>query len=573
MSPRAEAALAAGLVLAAGLMAVYPVSDFDVFWHLANGRWMLEHGEIATRELFSYSARGEVFDNHAWAAQMLLFLTYERFGADGLIALKAAVMMASFFALWRAARLLGAGALATALVLALAAYAMVWRMLERPELASFLFLSLSLWLYAGAKAGRGTARLWLLAPLFALWDVAHGAFFGVVLLGALAAGEFAQGLSRRRTPAGEALARPLLAVAVLVALVEAVSPWGLLRSRFFADLSGGGADFGMGVGEFLRTPFLAGFAPFWLLAALGLAAVAGALARREFAAAACLLAFLVLGVAHARAAAIYALVAAPFLARELSVAAERAGRRAWARRALPWAATAALAGFAGFTLHYKFAAPAHTNSFGLGLDRDLYPAAALRFVQDNGVAGRMFNLGHQGGYLAYFAPERPIFLYNHHQAFAAVARTLREPGLARRWAFDYAFIGARYADWRAQFPLSEWAAVYAEPAALLMLRRAPANQALIARYELLYFAPARSTEELRRLAHAPEIMPRLARELADYLAWRQDARIAALLAELATDERPLMSADFRRWLVQWARRANPDDAALRAAADSLGRTG
>ena len=66
-------------------LVIIPIYDFDIFWHLANGRAMLEQGRIVQEELFSYTARGVAFENNQWLAQIILYVIHKLAGDIGLI--------------------------------------------------------------------------------------------------------------------------------------------------------------------------------------------------------------------------------------------------------------------------------------------------------------------------------------------------------------------------------------------------------------------------------------------------------------------------------------------------------
>ena len=76
------------MLLSVALVVLYPVFDYDLYWHLANGREMLSTGHIVNEERFSYTAFGTPFSNHEWLSQILFFLIYDQWGGGGLLALK-----------------------------------------------------------------------------------------------------------------------------------------------------------------------------------------------------------------------------------------------------------------------------------------------------------------------------------------------------------------------------------------------------------------------------------------------------------------------------------------------------
>lgn len=560
------------------ILAIYPASDFDTFWHLANGRWMIEHGQLATQELFSYTALGNSFDNRYWLAQIGLFLIYDIAGVNGLIIFKVIVIALIFLMLFWSARKAGAGLWATASVLALTAYALVWRMLERPELFTFLLLAWVVSVTLTVCAGQlRSVWLWSVPLCFLLWDTLHpGSAFGLAFLGIFAAGQaLGNVLPSRQADARSNRGRwrkephrTLWLVTVVTFILQAVNPDSFLRSSGLVDIIQNNAVF-REFGEFLRTPLLAGFAPFWTLALLGFLSAVWALWRRDFAQFLALGIFLYLGIAYSRGTAIYAIVAAPFLARDLTLLGNRLHSRGLGVRVTRWLAGMTMAGFVIFTVNYKFIAEPHTNSYGWGLNDRYHPIASLRFLDESNIGGRMFNLGHQGGFIAFFAPSRPIFLYNIPSSFGAVLKDMKSSGLAKRWDFNYAVIGGAYVNWRWQFPIEEWAAVYWEPAAMVMLKRTEANRSLIERHEIMYFTPFRSDAELRALAGQRDAAPQLARELADHLAWRKDDRLAVLLADMLLDPRQMLPLEQRLALLRRAQRSNTEAPSLRAALKQL----
>lgn len=565
-------AIPLSLAVLVSVIAIYPASDCDTFWHLANGRWMIEHEQIAGQELFSYSARGAPFDNRYWLAQIGLFAIYDWTGINGLIVFKSLSMALTVALLYGAARSAGASAGAAWTVLALTSYALVWRMLERPELFSFLLLALLVAITFAVRFGRlRPPWLWLLPPVFLLWDSLHpGSIFGLAYLGAFVAGELLLVFmpSGRTTPDANTsrwLAEPrrtLFLATLAIFLLQLAIPGATLRALDLQELASDRSVF-REFGEFMRTPMLWGFAPFWILAGGGLVSAGMSLWRREAIPFLVLAIFLPLGVAYSRGTALFAIVAAPFLARDLTALGQ------WASsRDLPdsvWRGMGGLSavGFILFTVHYKFFAESHTNSFGWGLNTSYHPEASVRFLNETRVGGRMFNLGHQGGYLAFVAPDRPIFFYNFPHPFASVYRDMKSAGLARRWNFNYAIIGDSYNNWRQQFPIEEWAAVYWEPAAMVMFRRNDTNREIIRRYEIHYFTPYRPHAELRALARQVEIGPRLARELSDHLTWRRDDQLAALLSEILLDPALPLTREQRLVLRHRAQRSNPEPEQLK----------
>ena len=153
-------------------------------------------------------------------------------------------------------------------------------------------------------------------------------------------------------------------------------------------------------------------------------------------------------------------------------------------------------------------------------------------MKDVGLHGNLYNSGDFGGYLSFhLPPERKIFQYNHHTVFGDTLYYLVHPQELDRWNINYAVI-AHGPERRVLFPPQQWALLYSEPVAMLLLRRTPENAALIERYEIRYFEQLHlNYDDVVRLANDPAIYPRLMHEMATYLSYRSDPLIAEVFAQ------------------------------------------
>src|SRR6185369_1446618 len=68
--------------------------DGDTSWHIASGRWILQHGAIPTTDPFSFTAFGKPWVAMEWPGDILFALAYRAAGLAGLAALFAAALMA-----------------------------------------------------------------------------------------------------------------------------------------------------------------------------------------------------------------------------------------------------------------------------------------------------------------------------------------------------------------------------------------------------------------------------------------------------------------------------------------------
>ena len=78
--------------LAGALAAMQPISDTDVWWHLATGRETLAHG-IVRADLFSWTVRGAAVSTDQWLGQLLLYVSYLVAGWSGIALIRVALVV------------------------------------------------------------------------------------------------------------------------------------------------------------------------------------------------------------------------------------------------------------------------------------------------------------------------------------------------------------------------------------------------------------------------------------------------------------------------------------------------
>jgi tetratricopeptide (TPR) repeat protein len=209
--------------------------DTDMFYHLASGRFTMQHGQILDREIFSFTIPDRPWTNYSWLFQYALAGVYERGGFVGLIALRAILVLLTanllFYWCWRRAagdRLVALGtALLVVGIYGVRAYSI------RPHLIDYLFLVVAMILLDRLWRRPGSLEPWL--PLLCVaWASLHGVEYPILLM-AVAVHGLAALLPRAREPLG-ALARDRdvwrwPALFVLCAAAFALNPFGV---RVFA---------------------------------------------------------------------------------------------------------------------------------------------------------------------------------------------------------------------------------------------------------------------------------------------------------------------------------------------------
>ena len=203
--------------------------------------------------------------------------------------------------------------------------------------------------------------------------------------------------------------------------------------------------------------------------------------------------------------------------------------------------------------------------FGYNLDDSFYPVGAVNFIKEQNLAGHMYNSGNLGAYLSYrITPERKIFQYNMGRVFGDPFYFVRHPDDLEKWDVDYAIIDTE-SEMNTLFPDEDWAAVYRDEASILMVKRTPANEAFIRQHEPHFFNPVLSDSSLLARANDPEILPVLAEEMGDNLAYREDSRIAALWAGILIAHPELRRQPHIRQLMAQALKYNHVEKLVRLA--------
>jgi tetratricopeptide (TPR) repeat protein len=156
--------------------------DTDTFYHLAGGRWMLEHRHVLDHEAFSFTIPGRPWANYYWLFECLIYAAYAAAGRAGLLLLRGALILSTgnllFF--WTLRRTGGRLLETMGFALMAAALYLPRAVNLRPHLFSYLFLVL---LLLGLERFRGSRAFvdWALVALCVVWANVHGVEYPIVL--------------------------------------------------------------------------------------------------------------------------------------------------------------------------------------------------------------------------------------------------------------------------------------------------------------------------------------------------------------------------------------------------------
>ena len=414
---------AAAFTVAVGL----PASDPDMWWHLASGRWMVEHRELLRVDIFSSTMTGSPYALGEIWGEILLYLAYLGGSWGGVAILRAALVAVTAFAVVRAASRFASPLVAIPLsAVAIVLSKPTWT--DRPQLFTLALFAI---LFELLLAARGGSRRAVVAsvPLLFVWSGLHAGYaLGIALLWLFA---IAALIERRG-------AVPFLAAAVVATVAVSLDPAALPLTRALDHV--GSATRGI-----VEESPVDALSPYGALFALVLGGTLAAflLVGADLLAVVVLAPLLALALSAQRHIPFFAIVAVPFVARSVVILVERG----WAPGSAPPRAPAGVGDHpsgAPLTVGWSWVkgwrseggGPTPVKRVSVGApgaqprillpvalwvgaiasiatadprpDLRAYPAAALPALRAS--TGVVLNEYDWGGYLIWNAPERPVFI-------------------------------------------------------------------------------------------------------------------------------------------------------------------
>ncbi len=535
-STRAWWLVASAACVLAFAYACWDIQDFDVWWHLNAGKWIVENGSIPRVEPFTHTLDGIPWNDYEWAAQPLLYGVERLGGTAALIVLTGLAAAAMAACLILAMREAGAGPAAAGLSIAGVLYVAQVRILPRPEIFSLLLLAVVTLLVVRSR--RAPRRLlWALPPVFAIWGNLHpGVLGGLLLVACLAAGEAATLFSVKRLV-------PYVGAGLLSAAAVLLNPYGIAAPLESFHLVG--SEFTKFVEEWLPTlspvnrgkPWVIGWVV-WV----GFLVVSIPLLwrRRRFSELFLLVAFAPMALRHVRMIATYAIVTgvAAAVAGSAWVALVRRDRGPGSSLAARVVAVMLLANAALVLSGLQYAWQKDPRRVGFGFYEEDYPVRAAEFLQHVGIRGTMYNEYRWGGWLAWTLDD-PVFQDGRNLDFAQyrAGRAIRdtEPGFHRHivsYGIDY-FVVNRPRPGNER-PIVDylrgqrgWSLVFWDDTALVFVKQIPRFAEVIDRHAYVCIDPFEQRIDAARVV---ESLACISREIERAKRWSPEAGSVRMLA-------------------------------------------
>ncbi|MGB9196049.1 MAG: tetratricopeptide repeat protein, partial [Terriglobales bacterium] len=494
-------------------------------WHLATGRWVIQHHQIPRTDVLSFTSGGKEWTYPPFAG-VLLFLVYSAFGYAGLSWFCALACLAVV------AYLVRRGDLGSAILAMLAVVSIATRTAARADLFTTLFFALflgELWAYH-----RGLrSRLWLLPVIMLLWVNFHPGFVaGLATIGAYLLVEILDLLLAERRQAALIRLRRVWPYLAGCGVATLLNPWGAKIYATSVNLAGAGGltpgtvNSNIAIAEFSGVPISThllyqlidvrhpqfGFS--WLLV-LAVVLAVGFFWKRQFGAGIIVLVALYAALNHVRYSALFAITIAtlgPILFEVFLGAHPEANARKIAPRLQSAPSVAML-------LTVFFCAISVLQIVDLVTDRtyvvfnpDLrfgagaaswFPSRAAAFVRDQQLPGNIFEDYELGGYEAWsLGPKYPDFIdgrgdrLSGNLAMEQFNLYSEDPdsqawqGMANRWNLNVQLVstaglrGLRNLDSYKFCQSTSWRPVYMDDVSLVFLRNTPANSPWISRLQI-----------------------------------------------------------------------------------------
>ena len=177
------------------------LSDYDFWWHLATGRYIVETRSLPSEDPFSFvheldenkkisNPLGQAFNlKQYWLAQIVFYGVHQAFGTKGIIALRGILLTLTTLVLLLWYRKQGTRFFIIFLMLFLSHYVLLLYTGDRPVLFTALFSVLLFYLLDDYKRNR-SKFIYLIIPLMLVWANLLGGFIiGIVIIGIFLSGE------------------------------------------------------------------------------------------------------------------------------------------------------------------------------------------------------------------------------------------------------------------------------------------------------------------------------------------------------------------------------------------------
>ena len=470
----------------------FPLTDTDIFWHLAAGREILARKHWLYTDPFSFSLPSPQWIDLHWLFQLCVYAIHSIGGEKALIGFKLIIIAAVsgiLCSVYRSVRYIAVTACTTAILL----YEVRYLICLRPVLITMLCMALYIFLLENVRLKENKKPLWWCVPLQILWTNSQGLYLiGLCIIGAYWAEAVIDYVRKKGT-------RPIAATLVLAASAVAclINPYGIKGLALpFALLSRISPDahniYSLNIAENVPLFALTGYEAIYRYTVIGaalLALVVFVLNRKAMRVAHILLflGFLALAYCAERNVLLFVVAIIPLIGyhtAQSGIFDAVAPVRKRIKRPLTFFTIAVV------VLILCWAVMRHAWVLAVcpphrALSPFRFPEKITEYLRRNPVEGRMFNDIRYGGYLLWnFYPDRQVFIDGRliirpESFFADYLKVCENPELfpvvARRFNCTYvivpfAIFNLHHRLIRWLYESQDWRLQYTDGASVLFVR-------------------------------------------------------------------------------------------------------
>jgi hypothetical protein len=168
------------------------VADPDIWWHLHNADYLIQHHHLPSSDMYSFTVPGYPWMNHEWLAELPYYFAWRAWGLRGIDAVAVSTLMfillGVLYLSYRQSGNYKAAVLASSYAIFLA------RVSFGPRTILFGYACLVVLLIVLQRFRQnGDAPVWVIPPLFCLWVNTHGSWLiGMIIFSMIGAGGLVQ---------------------------------------------------------------------------------------------------------------------------------------------------------------------------------------------------------------------------------------------------------------------------------------------------------------------------------------------------------------------------------------------
>ena len=390
------------------LMSLRKLSDPDLGFHLKYGKYIFENHSVPTHDLSTYTVTNNPYIDLHWLFQLKIYSIYHLTGYKGLSLFVTLMTLLLMFFLFMRNRLRDIPLPVTCVVLLSGFLVLEPRLVLRPELFTFLFLTILLYLLDLYYHSR-RSPLFLLPIVMLVWCNCHSLF--VLGLAAIVAYFVSLLIRDKKTD------RKFLLWAALSVIICFVNPYFTKGFSFPLELFSrfdSSNIFHQHIREFRSLYSLDGLVskdiPFLLFFSITVLCTLITLKKRKAHELMLLVIFGYLAVVAVRNTALFAVVAMPVLSESLQELTQRFRTKRMLSNTICIALTIISIGLIPRLItNSYYVANGSYNKTGVGLDVTQQPVGASEFINSHRLQGRVLNSIGFGGWLSWSLPQ-PVFI-------------------------------------------------------------------------------------------------------------------------------------------------------------------